>query len=231
VSKITYRLKLEDGKEFLFPIELNLNAPPEPTQPPEGGQFPHWVRLETEKCKPCTLNEAEHPYCPAALAVLGIAEKFGNHLSIARVDVWVETKQRTYYKNTDLQSCLRSIFGLTMSLSGCPILSRMKPMAYFHLPFATLEETIFRLVGTYLVKQYLLARSGKAEPDWQLHGIEALYKEVETVNMAFLKRVRIASQEDANINAVQAYCSIATLVGLSTNDILEEYAPVLLKGL
>jgi hypothetical protein len=228
VSKIIYRLRLEDGKEFTFPFDLAAGVTG--GLPADAGRPPHWVQLETQQCKPCTLKPEQHPYCPAALAVREVAEHFGNHLSIARVDVWVETPQRTYFKNTDLQSCLRSMFGLAMSLSGCPTLSRMRPMAHFHLPFATLEETIFRLVGTYLVKQYLLTRSDRGEPDWQLRGMEALYKEVETVNIAFLKRVRIASQEDANINAVQAYCSIATLVGMSTNDILEEYAPILLKG-
>jgi len=229
VSKIVYRLRLQDGQEFSFPIDLEAGA--EAALPEGGDPPPHWVRLETQQCKPCPLRPAQHPYCPAALAVRGIAESFGNHLSIARVDVWVDTPQRSYYKNTDLQSALRSIFGLSMSLSGCPVLSRLKPLAYFHLPFATLEETIFRMVGAYLVKQYLIARRGEAEPDWQLQGVERLYKEVETVNIAFLKRVRIASQEDANINAVQAYCSIATLVGMSTNDILEELAQMLMQGL
>jgi hypothetical protein len=228
VSKITYRLRLDDGREYTFPFDVEAAVAAAPAGDPKPP--PHWVRLETQQCKPCTLRPDQYPCCPAALAVREVAEHFGNHLSIARVDVWVETPQRTYFKNTDLQSCLRSMFGLAMSLSDCPILSRMRPMAHFHLPFATLEETIFRLVGTYLVKQYLLTRGERGTPDWQLQGMEALYREVETVNIAFLKRVRIASQEDANINAVQAYCSIATLVGMSTNDILEEYAPVLLKG-
>ena len=31
----------------------------------------------------------------------------------------------------------------------------LKPMVRFHLPFATVEETVFRSVSTYLLSQYL----------------------------------------------------------------------------
>ena len=46
----------------------------------------------------------------------------------------------------------------------------MKRMAYFHLPFATIEETVFRSVTTYLLKQYYKHVAGE-ETDWTLQNI------------------------------------------------------------
>ena len=37
-----------------------------------------------------------------------------------------------------------------MALSGCPVLEQLKPMARFHLPFASVEETIYRAASMYL---------------------------------------------------------------------------------
>ncbi|MFN3531657.1 MAG: DUF6901 family protein [Candidatus Brocadia sp.] len=43
-------------------------------------------------------------------------------------------------------------------------------------------------MGTYLIKQYLIHREGKSDPDWNLKGIEKLYGELETVNGYLMER-------------------------------------------
>ncbi len=227
MDKVTYRLCLESGQEYSFTIDPRRNFD---ELVETDGRSLDWVQLECHKCDNCPLAPAQHPYCPAALSILQVAERFDSDLSIERVDCWVETEERTYYKNTDLQSCLRSVFGLAMSTSSCPVLSRLRPMAYFHLPFATLEETMFRLSTTYLLKQHLAAKTGRT-PDWGLKGIGELYQELGQVNRQLLQRLRIASREDANINALQSYISISTLVGMSLDDILADYIPILENGM
>lgn len=227
MDKVTYRLCLENAQEYSFTIDTRRNFDELASDIVE---IPDWVNLERHQCENCPLDARTHPHCPAALSILQVAERFDSDLSIARVDCWVETEERTYYRNADLQSCLRSVFGLAMSTSSCPILSRLRPMAYFHLPFATLEETMFRLVTTYLLKQYLAAKEG-GTPDWGLAGIESLYLELGKVNHHLLRRLRLASREDANINALQSYISIATLVGMSLDDILRDYIPILENGM
>lgn len=221
---ITYRLQLESGREYNFPIRFDCDEQPSSDNPPT------WAELDVEKCASCTLNAETHPYCPAALACRHVADQFGSETSIARVDVWVDTPERGYFKNVDLQTALRSLFGLIMATSGCPVLGRLRPLARFHLPFASMNETMVRTVGTYLVKQYLVAQHEGDGPDWELKGLAALYVELEQVNRQLMKRLRHASQEDANINAVQTFVSISFLANLGFSEMLKPVAPLIEQG-
>ncbi|HIA14417.1 MAG TPA: hypothetical protein EYN18_03075 [Nitrospirales bacterium] len=225
---ITYTLKLESGAEHHFEVDLDRTAP----QPGNTEASPsEWTRLETHQCSNCPLDVSTHPYCPAALDTKVIAEKFKDIMSIERVDVVVTTNNRTYSKNCDLQTALRSLFGLVMATGGCPILGRMKPLAHFHLPFATLDETVFRLVGAYLMKQRLLHRDGTGEPDWDLKGIEDLYAQLQTLNSHFMKRIRDASREDANFNALHIFVSSSSLIGEYLDETLCEINDLVSEGL
>ena len=204
MATITYRISTPNRHEYLFQVDLDKQQ----TQTcPEN--MPDWIRLENNKCTNCPLDSKEILHCPAALSIHKIAAQFHHDFSITRVDVCVDTIDRSYVKNTDLQTCLRSLFGLVMATSGCPVLSRMRAMAVFHLPFSNLDETIFRIVSTYLVKQYLAMQHGEDNPDWELKGIEDYYHELGVVNQHLLKRLRQASRRDANINAIQQFISIS----------------------
>lgn len=221
---ITYRITDADGDAFVVPVEFHACGDALDQDP--NVSAPHWAELENHRCSNCPLDPVAVRYCPAALAINEIATRFNSDLSITRVDVQVETINRTYVRNTDLQTCLRSLFGLVMATSGCPVLSKMRAMAVFHLPFSTLEETIFRIVGTYLIKQYLRMRDGE-EPDWELKGIGTFYKELGVVNLHLMKRLRAASNQDANVNAIQQFVSIATLTEISMDSYLEEFGEML----
>ena len=59
-----------------------------------------------------------------------------------------------------VQMGVSSLLGVIMTTSGCPIMAQLKPMVRFHLPFASLEETIFRMVSMHLVAQYLRHQDG-----------------------------------------------------------------------
>ena len=58
-------------------------------------------------------------------------------------------------------SVVFSLIGIYMVTSGCPIMDKLRPMARFHLPFASTEETIYRAISTYLLGQYFLEQKGK----------------------------------------------------------------------
>lgn len=227
MNVITYHLKLEDGRSYTFEIDIDR---PSENSATSAGPHAGWTALANNRCSNCPLDPATTCYCPAAVDIEEIAEQFVQTLSIERADVWVHTRNRSYFKNTDSQTFLNSIFGVIMASSACPILARLKPLAYFHLPFANLEETFHRLVGAYLVKQYLTQREGNEKPDWELEGLEQLYAELKTVNVHFMKRLRTASKEDASINALQSYVSITDLVGMGVDDVLARMLPLLRKG-
>ncbi|HHT9137493.1 MAG TPA: DUF6901 family protein [Candidatus Wunengus sp. YC60] len=228
MDKITYNLKLKDGKEYTFAVDIDRQGSQEGSSR-ETHSF--WTKLNYNQCSNCPLQTAIHKHCPAALDLEEITEKFGDIISTERADVWVHTKNRSFFKNCDVQEALKSLFGLIMASGSCPILSRLKPLAYFHLPFAGLEETVHRLVGTYLIKQYLISGEGKCEPDWNLKGIEKLYRELEIVNVHFMNRLRDASSKDASSNALYIFVTLTSLIAMDINKMMEVLEPIVREGL
>ncbi len=228
MDRITYNLKLKDGKEYTFEVDIDRKDHRE-----EANKETHafWTKLDCNRCSNCPLPVSTCNYFPAALDIEEIAKKFEDIISTERADVWVHTKNRSYFKNCDVQEALKSIFGLIMASGNCPILSRLKPLAYFHLPFADLEETLHRLVGTYLIKQRLIYSEGKSEPDWDLRGIEKLYRELETVNIHFMNRLRDASSKDATSNALYIFVTLTSLIAMDINSAVKSFDPIVKRGL
>jgi hypothetical protein len=225
---VTYQLQLNDGTERRYQVDIER---PYRLAERNAEDHPPWTRLENHRCSNCCLDAGQHRYCPAALEFEEIAQHFANTASIERADVWVHTQQRSYFKNSDMQTMLKSLFGLIMASGACPILSRLKPLAHSHLPFANLEETVQRLVGTYLINQYLKQYDGTGTPDWELKGVQELYRELKIVNLALMKRIREASKEDASVNAIQTFISITSIVEMGIDDIIGKMTPALRKGL
>ena len=88
-----------------------------------------------------------------------------------------------------------------MVTSGCPVLDKLRPLVRTHLPFATLEETTYRVISMYLLAQYFLHQGGR-EPDWTLKGLPKIYEEIQTVNRCFNERISSVQIGDAASNAL-----------------------------
>lgn len=224
MAPITYELTFSDGTTRAFQVDPDRTGPVASPADEDGA----WTRLEHHQCGNCPLNSSETPHCPAALDIKAIADEFTEITSIERVDVWVHTPDRSYFKNCDAQEALMSLFGLVMATSACPILSRFKPLTRFHLPFATPDETALRVAGAYLIKQraHLLDGDGDGAPDWELHGIEDFYRELGTVNSHLFQRVHAASAKDANGNAMNVFCSFAGLMQMGVDETLQNINPL-----
>jgi hypothetical protein len=197
-TQFTYKFKFGSGTEKVFDIELQsetLELNQKPLEPK-----PEWTRLKFHQCENCPLGD-EVEYCPVAVNLASVVETFQTFASFEPVNVVVETKERTYSKDTTLQKSLSAIIGVYMVTSNCPIMDKLRPMSQFHLPFATGMETFYRSVSMYLTAQFFLMRQGK-EPDWDLKKLVELYKAVSTVNKGMAGRLRQASEKDANVNAV-----------------------------
>jgi hypothetical protein len=74
-------------------------------------------------------------------------------------------------------------------------------MVKFHLPFATLEETNFRMISMYLFAQYFKWKDG-IDPDWSLNNFSRIYEDIRVVNKNFCDKLRERDIEDAAINAL-----------------------------
>ncbi len=217
--KISYTYVFRNGVAKTFDVLLDrktLGLMMKPTPQP-----PSWTFLKQNQCANCSLDARDHPFCPVALNFAGIAEHFAHAMSYEEVHVVVTTEERVYSRDTALQQGLTSLLGIIMPTSGCPILEPLKPMVRFHLPFATITETVFRMVSMCLVAQYLRHGEGKSF-DFGLRELAKVYAEAAIVNRDFVRRLRDASMEDANINALVGLDCFATMVPLIAEDTLNE---------
>lgn len=220
--KITYTYVFENGVAKAFDVLLDRKTLDLVVRPPV--RPPLWALLEWNRCANCTLDAAQHRFCPVALNFAEIAECFADAVSHEAVRVVVATEERTYSKDTSLQQGLASLLGVIMTTSGCPVLAPLKPMVQLHLPFATLSETVVRVVSTYLLAQYLRHRNGKSF-EFGLDGLAKIYAGIAVVNRDFVRRLRDAAAEDASVNALVGLDCFAIMVPLIAEDKLEEIGP------
>ncbi len=217
---IEYTLTFDDGRILDFKVDPTRGA----GATRSTGALPFWAQLDYQKCPNCPLPSGAGRCCPAALDIEQIVVAFENVVSHVEVCVEVRTPERTYLKRTDVQTALRSLMGLCLATGGCPVLARMKGPAQLHLPFATVQETLFRMAGSYLLGQFHVAEQG-GKPDWKLEGLVRLYAELEEVNNAFKGRLDAAAKKDANINALVMLTGIGMLVSFSLEQQLAEIKP------
>ncbi len=197
--KHVYTFNFNDGTTKKFSIDVDPETLNIVTKKKE--EYPEWMELEEFKCSCCPLDKSEHKYCPVITNLLDIIGSFKESISYEEVEVIIETEDRTYAKNTSLQNGLNSIIGLIMPISGCPLLEKLKPMVRFHLPFATLDETNFRMMSMYLFAQYFISKQG-GNPDWELKNLVEIYDNIRTVNKNFCEKLSALKVKDASINAL-----------------------------
>ena len=215
--RIEYVFRFEDGEEVRFEVELDprsLALIREEEAPP-----PAWSRLSEVGCAVCELDAAEHSHCPVAASLGGVVQRFGERFSYEKVKVQVVTAERVIFSETSLQQALSSLTGIYMVTAGCPTMDKLRPMVRFHLPLATPQETVYRVVSTYLLGEYLRKRRGQ-EPDWDLDGLYGIYSAVHEVNLALTRGIRKAAPYDANANALAHLDLFTDVVTLSVQDAL-----------
>lgn len=211
-----YIIKFDSGEEQVIDIELDpatLNVVPK-----ASAETPEWALLDYGKCSVCPLNSASQKYCPIALNLAGITKMFSDKASTTIVDARVIAREREYFKRTSLQTALSSAIGIYMVTSGCPLMDILKPMAGHHLPFATLNETVYRSISTYLMQQYYRKKRG-IEPDWELKKLSKAYEGIEVLNLAIVDRIRRFSEKDANYNALIILDVFAKMVPITIDQV------------
>lgn len=222
VVKLLYRFQFENGPEKDF--EIQLRADSMELILPEDRKRPEWTKLKYHQCENCPLG-SDVEYCPVALNLASLVESFQDSLSFEKTVVTVETKERTFVKETTLQKGLSALIGIYMVTSSCPIMDRLRPMVRFHLPFATSRETVYRAVSMYLTAQFFIMRKG-GKPDWELKNLSQIYKAVSMVNKGMSKRISNASNKDANVNAVVILHSVGESLPYVIENGLNEIEPL-----
>jgi len=196
---IEYQLVLPGKQEVIYSlqfdqesIQLINNIPP---------SLPDWTKLTFNQCSHCPLAPDTDPYCPLAANLVNIIQHFEGLLSYDSLELKVITERRTISKSTSVQEALGAIIGLVIPTSGCPHTTYFRPMARYHLPLASTDETIYRATSMYLLAQYFRKIAGKkAELDFQ--GLKGIYQNMQILNGAIAERLRSASKTDSSVNAV-----------------------------
>ncbi len=184
---------------------------------------PEWTKLDYDRCVNCPLT-GKVEYCPVAVNLAQIVESFKDSISHERALVTITTKERTYQQETSVQKGLSSIIGIYNVTSNCPILDRLRPMVRFHLPFASGDETMYRAVSMYLTAQYFVMQRG-GKPDWRLEDLAKIYEALSQVEQGLSARLRHASRDDANVNAVIILSSFGQQVRFQIEDGLRDIEP------
>jgi len=220
--RFVYSYKFSNGTTKHFDLRLNAGNLLLTTKKQEN--LPLWALLPFSKCAICPLSERDHVYCPICVNLAGIVEQFKNFPSHERVSVTVACEERFYGKETTVQGGLSPLLGIIMTTSGCPIMEQLKPMVRFHLPFASLDETIYRGVTMFLTAQYFRHQDGKTA-EWSIDGLGTIYSEVGRVNRDFANRMRAAAKKDANVNALVNLDVFASMMTLAAEDTLNRLKP------
>ncbi len=216
--RFLYTFQFPDNTEKQF--EVRLNAKTLELVSKKDLPKPAWTKLKYKQCEHCPLGD-EHEYCPVAVNLSALVESFKDSISYESTNVRVQTNERIFEKMTTVQKGLSSIVGIYMVTSDCPVMDKLRPMVRFHLPFGSIEETVYRAVSMYLTAQYLLMRQGKT-PDWDLRKLVEIYRAVNDVNRGISNRLASASEEDANTNAVVILSAYAEMIPFSIERHLAE---------
>jgi hypothetical protein len=226
--KFKYRFRLESGQDDRYVVNLDPHTMESLQTPPH--KLPDWTELDFHQCDNCPLAKDQSPHCPAAVSMISLVNRFARLLSYDDITVVVESDERMIYKKTTIQRGVCSLMGLLMATSGCPRMAFFKPMARFHLPFASTEETIWRAIASYVLAQYYLQQDGK-NADSEFKGLSRIYSEIQIVNIAFAKRLRAACKHDSMVNAIILLDMFAQSMPPAINESLDEikymFAPYL----
>jgi hypothetical protein len=224
---IEYELTLPSGERKRHAVRLDRVTMASVSSVAEP--LPEWTRLGFQQCPNCPLDPSKHQRCPAAVALVEVVDSFKNSVSCDKADVVVKTPNRIYQKQATLQEVATSLMGLHMVTSGCPILDKLRPLVFTHLPFATADETFFRVVSMYLLAQFFRWKQG-LRPDWELKNLLVTCKDLNEVNIAFGKRIIGINTADASLNALVSLDCLAGLTGMSISDDLFDDIESLFAG-
>jgi hypothetical protein len=222
--QFTYVFHFENGErqEYRIVLDEHLRL----ATPPRSDDRPEWTELDVHKCPGCKLDSGRETHCPAALAVSELLQRFGDFESIQKTRVEVHAPERTYSRTTDLQTALSSMLGVIMPASGCPALGFLRPMARFHLPFSSIDETVVRSVSLFLLRQYLTGDPGKGFEQC-LDDLNARYEALQIVDDRMIKRVRMMARTgDVNRNAMVVLKVLSDVLPMEIRSHLKSLEPL-----
>jgi len=223
VIKIRYCFELDTQRREIVDLRLDPRTLEVINQ--QSADLPAWTRLEFHQCTHCPLHAEDHPHCPVAVNISLVIGRFDTVVSHNEIDLQVITTERIVSQRTTVQRAISSLLGLLFAASGCPHTGYLKPMARFHLPLASEEDTFYRAAGMYLLAQYFLRQEGRTGT-LQLDGLKDIYSNLHKLNVMIAERIRSATQADSSVNAVILLDMISNIIPIVIEEHLEKLRPL-----
>ena len=214
MEAITFRyvFSIQDKPQYEIPVSIDsetLNLIDRSDR-----QHEPWTELQHHQCPNCPLDPGDVRYCPVAANISNVILQFKDGLSIETTHVTAIGPERTYSKTTDLQRGLNSIFGLIMASSDCPHFQWLKPLARFHLPFASFEETLFRALSSCTLSE-LIEHKTVRDIDNICELVKHRYEQLAIINASLIKRIGHIGKGEADRNAIVTFHSYCQMFNLS----------------
>ena len=224
-KRVRYEFIFRSSEDFQYEVDID---PTTLEHPAPLSAAPEWANLEVDKCPHCPLNPEKTEHCPLARRIAPILN-FSAHPAFESVVIKVHKDNTTIESQTTIQEAYRSLIGLIMATSGCPHTGFFKPMAWFHLPFATQDETLFRACATFLLFQFF----DPVEPESENHfsDLKQVYEQVHVVNQHIAKRLKRASASESTLNALTILDIFAQSFLPTLNQSLQELAFLFKPGI
>jgi Domain of unknown function (DUF6901) len=216
---IEYRLVLPDRQKIKYSLQFDENSIQLMNNLPS--ELPEWAKLNFKQCAHCPLSVDANLYCPLAANLVNIITRFDGLMSYDNLELEVLTERRTISRSTTVQEALGAILGLVIPTSGCPHTAYFRPMARYHLPLASTDETIYRAASMYLLAQYFRKITGKTA-ELNLDGLKKIYQNMQILNTAIAERLRAASKTDSSVNALILLDMFALALPFAIEESLEE---------
>jgi hypothetical protein len=159
------------------------------------------AKLDFHQCDHCPILLSDNSHCPIAVHLVSIVQSFDRLVSYDEMHVTIDDGTRTISQKTTAQKGISSMMGLIIAASGCPHTNFFKSMVWFHLPFSTREETIWRATSSYMLAQYFKVQKGEA-PDFTFDGLKNIYANIQNVNQHMSLRLTEACKSDSSKNAL-----------------------------
>ena len=214
-----YQFNFPDGHQKQFRVDFDNQSLR--SELLDENKYPDWSQLEFNQCLNCPLTSEDYLYCPLAVNLVPIIYWCKDLASYDEVDVIITSAEREVRAHTSLQRAVSSLLGLLMSSSACPKMKFLRPLARFHLPLATHEETIFRAVSATFLKEYFNDNGNKKNTD-PLGELKQQYQELQDLNRNMATRIRSAIKRDAVVNAIVLLDVLSKRVSFSIDDSLQQ---------
>lgn len=209
MTAFSYRFTFADGRDLV--LELGFDE----SMRLQQREAADWTRLDFHRCSHCPLAD-DQTHCPFATGLAPFLAPFDNLDSFERVQVVVKSPQRVVAAERSVQHGLASLIGLIGGTSGCPRLDFFRPMARFHLPFASEQETLVRAFSMHLLEDWISGRP------LSLEDLAADYEGAALVNRAMADRIRASFRRDAVVNALVSLDAYAQAVPFVIEEKLAE---------